>query len=178
VRVEVKRGAARTAGELLVYGNTLPTVTGFQRTLVRAKEYLAELGRPEGLSFAESEALEVLAQVQVETARSLTESVGSEERYLAAGPEGPFDLRARLADQRRTDVLAIEDPAVIRAAGDDLSKRAAVEASAGLLAAFAFLLASLANALRRGRLVTWWAGAGVLGLAVGAAVVLELVPVA
>jgi hypothetical protein len=141
VRVEVKRGAARTAGELLVYGNTLPTVTGFQRTLVRAKEYLAELGRPEGLSFAESEALEVLAQVQVETARSLTESVGSEERYLAAGPEGPFDLRARLADQRRTDVLAIEDPAVIRAAGDDLSKRAAVEASAGLLAAFAFLLA-------------------------------------
>jgi hypothetical protein len=61
---------------------------------------------------------------------------------------------------------------------EDLSKRAVVEASAGLLAALAFFLGSVANALRRGRLLAWWPGAGTLALAVGAAALLEVVPVA
>lgn len=52
------------------------------------------------------------------------------------------------------------------------------EALVGVFAAVAFLLGSVANALGRGRLVAWWAGAAVLAVAVGAAVVLEVAPVA
>lgn len=127
----------------------------------------------------EFEALSILAQLHGEEARSLEEVVARDERYFVGGElGGGFDLQRKLADQRGEDLSAIEMPAAIRAEGDDLSKRGVAEALVGVLAAVAFLLGSVANALGRGRLLAWWAGAAVLAVAVGAAVVLEVAPVA
>lgn len=182
VRVEVKRAAARTTAEIFVYGSTVLDVTSYQESLIRSQEYAAafdSLDELVALTTPEFEALSILAQLHGEEARSLEEVVARDERYFVGGElGGGFDLQRKLADQRGEDLSAIEMPAAIRAEGDDLSKRGVAEALVGVLAAVAFLLGSVANALGRGRLLAWWAGAAVLAVAVGAAVVLEVAPVA
>jgi hypothetical protein len=182
VREEVKQGAARTTGEILVYGATLPNVTSYQETKIRAEEYLAgvdSLDEIFALTSAELDALNDLHRIYDETAKPMENTFGEDDRYFAAGDRtAGFDLERKLADQRAADLSSFEDPSQIRAAGDDRSKRGIVAALAGVLAAVAFLLGSVANALVRGKLVAWWAGAAVLAVAIVGAVVLEVAPVA
>ena len=178
VRVESKRQAASTTGQILVYGSTLPNVVGLQRALIRAKAYLSALA-PGNLAPADEAALRVLAQVEAASAQSLAPSLAADRAFFRANDlTQPFDLSTRLAAQESRDVQGIETAAGVRAEGDTLSKRSLAEALVVIPAAFAFLLGSLANAIPRRRLAVWWLGVAVLAVALGAAATLEVVHVA
>ena len=124
VRVEVKRAAARTTAEILVYGTTVPNVASYQESLIKSQEYLAGFDSFDelvDLTAAEVEALSVLATVKDEEARSMEELVGRDEEFFVRGDlEEGFDLRRKLAAQRGADLSSVEEPAAIRGEGDDL----------------------------------------------------------
>lgn len=64
MRVEVKRAAARTTAEILVYGSTVLDVTSYQESLIRSQEYLAAFDSFDELlvlTSPEVEALSILA---------------------------------------------------------------------------------------------------------------------
>jgi hypothetical protein len=176
VRTQVKRDAAATQAELLVFGNSVPGVARYQEARIRAQEYLLQHIRQLGeLTPAESEALLVLAQIESQREKAMSSVVAEERRYLDGDN---YDLDRRLADQRERDLQGFDDVTEVREEGNDLSTRAVAEALAGLPAAFAILLGSLARVLRRGRRAALWGG----GLAVAsswvAAIALEVVNVA
>jgi hypothetical protein len=174
VRAEVRRGAAATTADISVFGSAVINVTHFQEAWIRAKEYLGELARRDDLRPGERTALEVLAVIEAERAKVKAGLGAREERYFDGYDR--FDLERLLADERRRSERRYEDPALLRAAGDVYSRRALAEAVAGLPAAFAFLLVSLAQVLRRGNSIAMGAGAVSIVISIALAVTFEVVP--
>ena len=176
VRAQVKRGVARTSAEHLVHTSVLPNVTAFQESWIRAKEYLRELKRSD-LTRSELEALRLLAQVESSSAEAMFGVLATEKGYFDGSNYDIFALDRRLADQRQESLRRFEDPKEVRASGDNLSTEAVTEALAGLPAALAILLGSIAQAVRhaRKRKAFLWAGAAALATSIAVAITLEVV---
>jgi hypothetical protein len=174
VRVQAKRGVARTSAEFLVHTAALPNVAKFQEARIRTKEYLRELRRSD-LTQVEYEALRVLALVESERTKAMFDAIATEQGYFDEQNYDNFDLDRRLADERRESLRGLEDPQEVRAAGDDRSTDAVSEALAGLPAALAILLVSIAQVVSQTRKALLWAGAIALTASITAALALEVV---
>jgi hypothetical protein len=174
VRVQIRQSALRTENELYVYGDPVTVVTQYQAARLRAAAYAQALAR-DGLTQRERASLSVVAAAEQQLAAALRDAAAGETPWLR-GSDETYDLDGRLADEQRRSSGALAGAEEVRAAGDESSRRAVVEALAAVPAALAFLLASAAQARRRSARIFLLAGAAMLFLSVGGALALEVVP--
>ena len=173
VRTQVKQSALRTESELFVYGDPVVVVTQYQAAQMRADAYAQALERPE-LTQDERATLAVFSSAERQVALALHDVALHQSGLI--GQQGSHDLADLLAHEQRGARGALAGAEQVRAAGDESSKHAVLEAVAALPAAVAFLLGSAAQARPRSAKALLLAGTALLVASIGAAVALEVVP--
>jgi hypothetical protein len=151
IRNEVKQKAAIVEDVRFVYESEAAFALAVAEADIRGQELDDAAEATQGITRS---ALEVEAFAQQQLARAFTDAskIASDPRY-AVEPEG-FDLGRRLADVRNENPeLVALDPGDQQSDGDELGHQAALEMTAAIPAAVAFLLAALAQAFARARRV-------------------------
>lgn len=174
VRDQAKSSALRIEGEIYVYGDPVARAIQFQKTRIRADELLDELAGPD-VDARARDLLKIVANVERSRADDAEKVLADDATFVDASGDYAFELARRIdaeqQESRAVSVTAGHD----QSAGDELSRRALLEALAAVPAAVAFLLASIAQARRREPTTFVPAlGATMVALSLAAAVALEL----
>jgi hypothetical protein len=162
VRVEVKQGAADAQDALVVFDEA-----PFAARAAAARFRSEELAREAETTLDRTAKQQLTVEAVV---------AGVVARSLGGGTDGDEALAVdrRLAERRAQQSLGPEAADALAEQGDDTGRRAALIALAAAPAGLAFLLGSLGQAFRRGRLPLVCAGVVALLVAVAGAVWVEV----